>query len=107
MIRDGVMYAELRPMLLDKSIPRDDGVGQLGLADQMSLIVDAVREKQARLGNEKRLHQFPFGLKVVYCTPRSICKPAMERELRDCIHLKLRFPDLICGRQPPPLARRR
>ncbi|KAH8710258.1 hypothetical protein GQ44DRAFT_763093 [Phaeosphaeriaceae sp. PMI808] len=96
MIKDKVMYAELRPMLLDKSIPTDNGEGKVDNSSQMQLIIDAVKEKQAELG-EKKLYQFPFGLKIIYCTPRSISTERMKEELSHCIELKQKFPDLICG----------
>ncbi|KAF2432477.1 Metallo-dependent hydrolase [Tothia fuscella] len=97
MIEDGVMYAELRPMLLDKSIPRDDGIEKLWHGDQMRLIVSGVEAKKAELRNEGRLDKFPFGFKIIYCAPRSIPKGMMQTEIQDCIKLKQEFPDLICG----------
>lgn len=95
MILENVMYAELRPMLLDKSIPTDDGKGVIDNFGQMELILEAVEEKKAELG--KDIDKFPFGLKIIYCTPRSIPKAMMLTEMVHCIDLKLRFPDLICG----------
>ena len=97
MIRDNVMYAELRPMLLDKTIPSDDGTQQLTLYDQMHIICEEVAKKQHQLKKDGQLHKFPFGLKIIYCTPRSIPVTRMQTELEDCIKLKLQFPDLICG----------
>ncbi|KAH8722421.1 hypothetical protein GQ44DRAFT_807618 [Phaeosphaeriaceae sp. PMI808] len=97
MIEENVMYAELRPMLLDKFIPTDNGKGKIDNASQMKLIIDAVREKQIGLDKEGKLHKFPFGLKIIYCTPRSIPKNMMQEEMKQCIELKLQFPDLICG----------
>ncbi|KAK4994308.1 hypothetical protein LTR66_005629 [Elasticomyces elasticus] len=97
MIKDGVMYAELRPMLLDKSIPSDDGERRLHHSDQMRIILEEVEKKKAELKAEDRLHLFPFGLKIIYCTPRSIPRNIMERELQDCLRLKQEFPNLICG----------
>ncbi|KAF2011323.1 Metallo-dependent hydrolase [Aaosphaeria arxii CBS 175.79] len=97
MIEEKVMYAELRPMLMDKSIPTNDGRGKLNNAEQMQMIIDGVNAKKAELVDAKKGHLFPFGLKIVYCTPRSIPKPKMISEMKDCIDLKLQFPDLICG----------
>jgi adenosine deaminase CECR1 len=98
MIEDNVMYAELRPMLLDKFIPADDGQGKLDNFAQMQLIIDGVRDKQAQLEAEGRPEKFPFGLKIIYCTPRSIPKAMMQKEMKHCIELKLKFPKLICGK---------
>lgn len=97
MIIEKVMYAELRPMLLDKTIPSDDGTRQLDHKAQMQIIIEEIRRKQAELEAKGELDKFPFGLKIIYCTPRSIPRAMMERELEDCIKLKLQFPDLICG----------
>ena len=98
MIEEKVIYAELRPMLLDKSIPSNDGKREIKNPSQMQLIIDGVREKQAELKKKGELHKFPFGLKIVYCTPRSISKGMMQEEMKQCIELKQQFPDLICGK---------
>lgn len=97
MIEENVMYAELRPMLLDKSIPTNDGKSIIDNFGQMQLIIDGVKQKKEELEKVGRLDKFPFGLKIIYCTPRSIPKPLMQKEMKHCIDLKLKFPDLICG----------
>lgn len=97
MIRDRVMYAELRPMLMDKGIPADDGRRQLDHKDQMTIVCEEMQRKRKELEAAGKLDLFPFGLKIIYCTPRSIPRPRMQAELQDCIKLKLQFPDLICG----------
>ncbi|KAI7279403.1 Metallo-dependent hydrolase [Hortaea werneckii] len=97
MIRDRVMYAELRPMLMDKTIPSDDGLRQLDHSAQMKIICEEVKSKTKELEARGELEKFPFGLKIIYCTPRSIPKARMQTELLDCIKLKQEFPDLICG----------
>ena len=98
MIDEKVMYAELRPMLMDKSIPADDGVGELSNAAQMRLIVESVNKKRKALEAKGEGDLFPFGLKIIYCTPRSIPIAKMQSEMKDCIELKQQFPDLICGK---------
>lgn len=97
LISERVMYAELRPMLLDKSIPADDGKSKVDNAGQMQMIVDGVRAKQEELRSRGEIDKFPFGLKIIYCTPRSIPKAMMQEEMKHCIELKEQFPDLICG----------
>lgn len=97
MIEDGVMYAELRPMLLDKSIPGDDGIEKVGHVQQMEIIFEETKRKQDELEANGMLEKFPFGLKIIYCAPRSIPKSMMQTEIKDCIRLKLQFPDLLCG----------
>lgn len=97
MMQDKVMYAELRPMLLDKTIPSNDGTRHLNHYDQMNIICEEVLKKHDELEKRGQLHKFPFGLKIIYCTPRSIPKQRMQTELNDCLKLKLQFPKLICG----------
>ncbi|KYG41392.1 hypothetical protein M433DRAFT_7991 [Acidomyces richmondensis BFW] len=97
MIRDKVMYAELRPMLLDKSIPSDDGTRQLDHFAQMSIICEEIQKKRSQLEADQKIDCFPFGLKIIYCTPRMIPIKKMQSELSDCIKLKLAYPHLICG----------
>ena len=99
MIEENVMYAELRPMFLDPFIPSADGKRQVDTRAQMQMIIDGVREKQAWLEKKGQLHKFPFGLKVIFCSPRSIPKTMMQNQMKQCIELKLQFPDLICGMQ--------
>jgi hypothetical protein len=91
------MYAELRPMLLDKWIPTTDGKGKIDNAGQMQMVVDGVLAKQKKLRERGEINKFPFGLKIVYCTPRSIPKAMMQEEMKQCIELKIKYPDLICG----------
>lgn len=97
MIKDKVMYAELRPMLMDKTIPSNDGTRQLDHKEQMNIILEEVTKKEAELKSKDELNKFPFGLKIIYCTPRSIPRERMKAELDDCLKLKLQFPHLICG----------
>jgi adenosine deaminase CECR1 len=97
MIEEKVMYAELRPMLLDKSIPKDDGKDIVDNFSQMKLIIEGVRLKKEELKNRGEGEKFPFGLKIIYCTPRSIPKKMMQEEMRHCLELKRDFPELICG----------
>ena len=86
------MYSEWRPMLMDKSIPSDDARQALTLSDQMKIITEISKRKQ-----EQWAEKF-VGVKVIYCTPRSIPRMKMQSELLDCIALKTEFPDLICGK---------
>ena len=98
MIQDGIIYAELRPMLLDKSITTDDGRQRLSQMDQILIIKDEIEKKKKQLEYTGKLRRFPFGFKIIYCTPRSVTKEMMRKELQDCIKLKIACPELICGK---------
>jgi adenosine deaminase CECR1 len=63
----------------------------------MSIICEEVIKKRKELESRDELDKFPFGVKIIYCTPRSIPLSRMKTELQDCIGLKLQFPNLICG----------
>ena len=104
LIDEKIMYAELRPMLMDKTIPDTDGTNMLDLSQQMRLITECVNAKLNEKDSSGRAKKefFPFGLKIIYCTPRSIPKPKMQSEMRDCIRLKKEFPELICGKSNSP-----
>ncbi|KAF2646190.1 Metallo-dependent hydrolase [Massarina eburnea CBS 473.64] len=97
LIEEKVMYAELRPMLMDKSIPSDNGAEKCLNDDQMDMVVECVAKKKEKLREAGKGDSFPFGLKIIYCTPRSIPKWMMRSEMKDCIRLKKKYPDLICG----------
>jgi adenosine deaminase CECR1 len=109
MIEEKIMYAELRPMLLDKFIPADSGLDtkKIDRAAQMQLIIDVVKDKQDELKKNHESKKFPFGLKIIYCTPRSIDEVRMKEEMMACIDLKLKYPELICGKQISVQRRRR
>ncbi|KAF2762729.1 Metallo-dependent hydrolase [Pseudovirgaria hyperparasitica] len=94
MVKDRIMYAELRPMWLDKVIPSDKQHGHDGKSlkldhkDQIKIIIEEAR---------KKIDEFPYGIKIIYCTPRSIPKSMMWKEVDNCLQLKAEYPDLICG----------
>ena len=98
MVRDGIIYAELRPMLLDRSISTDDGCHKMSQRDQVLILKSELEKKKKQLESKGKLNEFPFGFKLIYCTPRSISKDYMRQELQDCIKLKMDFPELICGK---------
>ncbi|OJD30609.1 adenosine amp deaminase [Diplodia corticola] len=93
MVENGIMYAELRPMLMDKTIPSDDGLRQIDLEGQMTIIREVIAKFREELDSSTAFE----GIKIIYCTPRSIPKAKMQSELEDCIRLRIKFPDLICG----------
>lgn len=94
MMADKVMYAEIRDMLFNKTIVSDDGLRQLGHFEQMRMVCEEVEKKTQSLIHPEA---FPFGLKIIYSTPRSIPRDAMMVELENCLALKLAYPSLICG----------
>lgn len=97
MVVENVMYVEFRPMWLDKSIPSNDGLEKLSHEQQIKIIIEELEKKKLQLEKQGKLDCYPFGIKIIYSTPRSIPKAKMRAEINDCIKLKLKFPDIICG----------
>ncbi|PVH91146.1 Metallo-dependent hydrolase [Periconia macrospinosa] len=83
MIEQTAMDAELRLMLLDTFMPINDGQEKIYTAKQMQSILDCGEGKRKELRQKGEGKKFPFRLK----------------ELMDCIELKKKFPDVICGAQ--------
>lgn len=77
---------------MNYTIASDDGRKRLDVSAQMVLISQVIREKKAQWGE-----RFRFGVKIIYCVPRSIPHKVMQSELINCIRLKKMFPDLLCG----------
>jgi adenosine deaminase CECR1 len=90
-IRDNIQYAEIRPNFPSNSLVRSDATGFIDNVGLLQIIADAV-EKQRGSG------VYFGGLKVIYCCPRSFPNEKVEASLNECIELKKKFPDLICGK---------
>lgn len=93
MVEEKIYYAEWRPMLMKNTIASDDGKHSLDAFEQMRIVEEVVSEKKMEWKDE-----FRFGVKIIYCAPRSIPSAVLWSELMNCIRLKQRYPDLICGK---------
>ena len=80
-----------------EAIPSDDGERKLDHKAQMEIVCEEIKKKQTDLERSGQIDRFPFGLKIIYGTPRSIPRPLMKKELQDCINLKKAYRHLICG----------
>ncbi|KFY95451.1 hypothetical protein V498_03369 [Pseudogymnoascus sp. VKM F-4517 (FW-2822)] len=89
-IRDNIQYAEIRPNFPSNSLVKADATGFISNSGLLQIIAEAVAAQRAS--------GVPFtGLKVIYCCPRSFSKERVAASLVECIELKKKFPDLICG----------
>lgn len=93
-INDNIQYAEIRPNFPSNSLIEDDGSAQIDNTGLLQIIADQV-ELQTKSG------RYFGGLKVIYCTPRSIPREAVKKSLDECIQLKKKFPELLCGKYLP------
>ena len=94
---ENIAYAELRLMLTEKYILCNNGIGKYSHSEQMRIIIASIEMKKEEFRRTGSSNSLRFGLKIIYCAPRSIPKGLMQQEVQNCIKLKLEFPDLICG----------
>jgi len=90
-INDNIQYAEIRPNFPSNALVRDDGMGWIDNTGLLKIIADAIEE-------QKKSGRYFGGMKVIYCTPRSFSNKAIEDSLNECIELKKKFPELLCGK---------
>lgn len=92
--RDRIQYAEIRPnFMMTNQIYTDDGSEQLDNAQTMEKIVEVYKDyKSTHVGSTI------YGLKVIYCTPRSFHPDKVAEALNECLSFKTGdFRDYIAG----------
>lgn len=89
-INDNIQYAEIRPNFPSNALLKDDGVGYIDNIGLLQIIADEIE-------HQKTTGRYFGGMKVIYCTPRSFSNEAIEASLNECIELKKKFPELLCG----------
>ena len=95
-VEDNIQYAEIRPNFMStNSVKSDDGTVSFGNAEIMSIINEELQHTMAEL---RRNGEYFGGMKVIYCTPRSFRKDQIEDALNECIELKQKFGNLVCGK---------
>ncbi|KKO96942.1 hypothetical protein THAR02_10950 [Trichoderma harzianum] len=94
-VRDNIQYAEIRPNFMQTNqLYTDDGEGMINNEGIMKIIISAVEEFQKEVAEKG---QFFGGLKVIYCTPRSMDQENVKKALKECIEFKKRWPQWIAG----------
>jgi adenosine deaminase CECR1 len=95
-VRDNIQYAEIRPNFMQTNqLYTDDGEGMINNEGIMKIIISAVEEFQKEVAEKG---QFFGGLKVIYCTPRSMDRKNVQDALKECIEFKKRWPQWIAGK---------
>ena len=95
-VEDNIQYAEIRPNFMStNSVKSDDGTVSFGNAEIMNIINEELQNTMAEL---RRDGEYFGGMKVIYCTPRSFKKNQIEDALNECIELKHKFGNLVCGK---------
>jgi len=83
--------------MLANSLKTDDGIASIGNEGIMKIIDEELRKTMSRI---REKNEYFGGMKVIYCTPRSFRKEQVKDALDECIELKLKYKDLLCGRIP-------
>lgn len=95
-VRDNIQYAEIRPNFMrSNQLYRDDGTGPIDNWGIMDLIITEVDRFQAEMASKGR---YFGGLKVIYCTPRSLQPTEVREALKECLAFKQRWPKWIAGK---------
>lgn len=95
-VKDNIQYAEIRPNFMStNSLKTDDGKGSIGNEGIMQIISEELQRTMDKLEREGK---YFGGMKVIYCTPRSFKNEQIANALDECIELKLKYKDLLCGK---------
>lgn len=96
-VRDNIQYAEIRPNFMSTNqLYTDDGNGSIDNEGIMQIIIDEVQRFKRDMAARKG--QFFGGLKVIYCTPRSMDRTKVKAALAECIAFKKKWPEWIAGK---------
>ncbi|RKF79227.1 Adenosine deaminase 2-A [Golovinomyces cichoracearum] len=94
-VKDNIQYAEIRPNFINSNcLKKDDGNGVIGNQGILEIIEDQMKKTVVQLRKEGK---YFGGLKVIYCAPRSFKRDQIDFALNECIELKCKYKDLICG----------
>ena len=94
-VEDNIQYAEIRPnFMATNSLKSDDGSRLIGNDGIMKIIEEELHRTMDEL---RQKDKYFGGMKVIYCTPRSFHKHQVKTALEECINLKLKYKDLLCG----------
>ncbi len=100
-VADNIQYAEIRPnFMTSNQLYHDDGSDTIDNKGIMQIIIDEVGKFQADLAanatsNGGTTHF--AGIKVIYCTPRSLDPESVKAALDECITFKKIWPEWIAG----------
>lgn len=94
-MEDGIQYAEVRPNFMrSNQLFRDDGEEMIDNHGIMEIIIEEVSRFQQEVRSKG---QYFGGLKVIYCTPRSMPQDKVAEALDECIEFKKKWPQWIAG----------
>ncbi|KAI8631210.1 hypothetical protein F5Y19DRAFT_473608 [Xylariaceae sp. FL1651] len=110
-VKDNVQYAEIRPNFMQTNqIFEDTARSKIDNFGTMRLIIDEYEQFMKDIGDmtedgqiidnvgQNSQHRPALnGMKVIYCTPRSFKRDAVNKALDECIEMKKLWPQYIAG----------
>ncbi|KAI0401135.1 hypothetical protein F4802DRAFT_601408 [Xylaria palmicola] len=106
-VKDNVQYAEIRPNFMQTNqILNDEADTKIDNFGTMKLIVEEYENFMKDVGDmrddgtiiDDEYHRPTFsGMKVIYCTPRSFSREAVQKALDESIEMKKTWPQYIAG----------
>lgn len=105
-VDEKILYAEIRPTFMSTNYLFTDKGKRLDNKGIMRIIVDEVTSFLKNRGqNGQVAGNGPFhGIKVIYCTPRSLPNKSIEVALRECREFNKLFPGWIAGMEKIAIA---
>ncbi|KAJ5609943.1 hypothetical protein N7510_006662 [Penicillium lagena] len=92
---DGICYAEIRfAMHYGSTVTTDNGERTLSHEEMLEIVQEVLQQEKEKLGRREILF---YGIKIIYANLRGCTQWEMKWCIDDVIHLKQRYPDLICG----------
>lgn len=96
-VDDNIQYAEIRPNFMStNSLRSDDGKVQMTNEQIVQVLGEELKKTMKEIREVK--DKYFGGMKVIYCTPRSFQREQVAVCLQECIELKKKYGELICGK---------
>jgi adenosine deaminase CECR1 len=95
LIKENIQYAEIRFVLSkENTVLNDDGTRNLSYDEMLHIVEECIVEEKERCNSENIVFH---GIRIIYTMLRKCPTEDMEWAMDNCIALKEKFPDLICG----------
>lgn len=96
LVKENIQYAEIRFVLgRDNLVISDDGTRELAYDEMLDIIQTSSQEEILRCESVGKVF---YGIKIIYTQLRRCDTEEMEWAMENCIKLKQKYPNLICGK---------
>jgi adenosine deaminase CECR1 len=95
LIKENIQYAEIRFVLAKgNTVLSNDGARNLSFNEMLHIVQECILEERERCKSGNIVFH---GIRIIYTMLRKCATEDMEWAMNNCISLKEKFPDLICG----------